>query len=348
MGLISTTQAHDYAVGFSLVDERGPAYARGFPVDFYDLRRDGLRTYSWSVREPAAIDRIQYLRGPAAVLYGDGSPGGLVNMVLKKPLPIRRHELSASGGSQGFGRLTADFTGPLTSSRRVRYRLVAASEWLDNGFDNDERRLTLLPTIAVDVGTRGTITFDTEFYDQRGRSYRHVVPATTAAQRGDFSEYPWDLNVNSPDDGWTGGNISPGLRLDLGLGQQTSLHVAARYTKIDGEIDAQALVRAGAGRPRGDALPVPRDQHLARVPVGLVCRHHSKYWSSRASTRRWRRGRTQHGGHRDRRRSGRVAGHFQSQCTTRSPNRCAGQPDTTCRGSASMPSIKSGSALMSS
>jgi len=241
MGLISTTQAHDYAVGFSLVDERGPAYARGFPVDFYDLRRDGLRTYSWSVREPAAIDRIQYLRGPAAVLYGDGSPGGLVNMVLKKPLPIRRHELSASGGSQGFGRLTADFTGPLTSSRRVRYRLVAASEWLGNGFDNEERRLTLLPTIAVDVGTQGTITFDTEFYDQRGRSYRHVVPATPASQRGDFSEYPWDLNVNSPEDGWTGGNISPGLRLDLGLGQQTSLHVAARYTKIDGEIEAQAL-----------------------------------------------------------------------------------------------------------
>ena len=75
MGAVNITQAHDYAVGLTLLDERGPAFARGFPVGFYDLRRDGLRTYSWSVREPAAVDRIQYLRGPAAVLYGDGSPG---------------------------------------------------------------------------------------------------------------------------------------------------------------------------------------------------------------------------------------------------------------------------------
>ena len=88
MGAVNLTQAHDYAVGLTLLDERGPAFARGFPVGFYDLRRDGLRTYSWSVRELAAVDRIQYLRGPAAVLYGDGSPGALVNMVLKKPLPV--------------------------------------------------------------------------------------------------------------------------------------------------------------------------------------------------------------------------------------------------------------------
>jgi iron complex outermembrane receptor protein len=85
------------------------------------------------------------------------------------------------------------------------------------------------------------LTFDTEWYDQRGRSYRHVVPATRDGQRGDFSGYPWDLNVNSPDYGWTGSNVSPGLRLDLGLGSGRSLHMAARYTKIDGDINGQGL-----------------------------------------------------------------------------------------------------------
>jgi iron complex outermembrane receptor protein len=241
LGAISLTQAHDYAVGVTLLDDRGPAFARGFPVGFYDLRRDGLRTYSWSVRETVALDRVQYLRGPSAVLYGDGSPGALVNMVLKKPLPVPRYEIGVSGGGLGFGRLTADLTGPLWVSRRVRYRIVAASEWLENGFDNGERRMTLLPTIAVDVGNRGTLTFDTEWYDQRGRNYRHAVPATSEAQRGDFSGFPWDLSINSPDYGWTGGNVSPGLRLDLALGKKATLHAAARYTKIDGDINTQAL-----------------------------------------------------------------------------------------------------------
>ncbi|MET0212684.1 MAG: TonB-dependent receptor, partial [Vicinamibacterales bacterium] len=246
MGAISVTQAHDYAVGLTLLDERGPAFARGFPVDFYDLRRDGLRTYSWSVREPVAVDRIQYLRGPSATLYGDGSPGALINMVLKKPLPTPRYEISASGGSSGFGRVTADLSGPLTAGKGIRYRIIAASEWLENGFDNDERRLTVLPTIAVDFGARGTLTADTEWYDQKGLNYRHTVPATADAQRGDFSGLPWDLGFSGPEYGWTGSNISPGLRLDLNLGPQTSLHVAGRYTKIDGDINAQALIGLAA------------------------------------------------------------------------------------------------------
>src|SRR5262249_36625036 len=162
-------------------------------VSFYDLRRDGLRTYAWSVREPVGIERIQYLRGPASILYGDGSPGALVNMVLKKPLPVPRAELSASGGTLGFGRVTGDVTGPMDGARRIGYGLTGAGEWLDNGFDNGERRLSLLPSIAFDVGQSATVTIDAEAYHQRGRNYRHVVPATADTQHGDFSKLPWDL-----------------------------------------------------------------------------------------------------------------------------------------------------------
>ena len=122
------------------------------------------------------------------------------------------------------------------------------AEWLGNGFSNGERRFTFYPTLAVDVGERATLTVDGEFYHQRGRNYRHLVPATAAAQRGDFSEFPWDLSVSSPDDpyGWTGSNFSPGVRLDLGIDDRTSLHVAGRYTKIDGEINGQGLASLAA------------------------------------------------------------------------------------------------------
>ena len=120
--------------------------------------------------------------------------------------------------------------------------MIASGEWLDNGFDNGERRLTLFPSLAVDLGARSTLSFDTEIYRQRGRNYRHAVPATPETQQGDFSGYPWDLSVASPDDEWSGGNVAPGVRLDVGLGGQASLHVAARYTRIDGDIDVQGLI----------------------------------------------------------------------------------------------------------
>lgn len=242
LAVVNITQAHDYSVGITPQDERGTGFARGFPVDFYDLRRDGLRTYSWSVREPVALDRIQYLRGPASVLYGDGSPGALINLVLKKPMPVRQMELGGSIGTAGFGRMTADATGPLNANRTARYRVIASGEGLDNGFDNGERRFTIFPSLAVDINSRASLSFDTEIYRQRGRNYRHAIPATAQAQQGDFSAYPWDLSVASPDDGWSGGNVAPGARLDINLGRETSLHVAARYTRIDGDIDIQAPI----------------------------------------------------------------------------------------------------------
>jgi outer membrane receptor protein involved in Fe transport len=121
-----------------------------------------------------------------------------------------------------------------------------------NGFDNGERRLTFLPMLSVDFASRATLTVDTEFYDQRGRNYRHAVPATAEAQRGDFSGVLWDLGAAAPDDGWTGRNIAPGVRLDVGLGSNSSLHVAGRFTKIDGDIDVQALLAASADGQRLD------------------------------------------------------------------------------------------------
>jgi iron complex outermembrane receptor protein len=246
LSVINITQAHDYTVGVTPQDERGPGYARGFPIDFYDLRRDGLRTYSWSVRETVALERIQYLRGPSSVLYGDGSPGGLINLVLKKPMAARAVEIGGLVGGLGFGRVTGDATGPLNDAKTVRYRMIGAGEWLENGFDNGERRFTLFPSIAIDLGARSMLSLDTEIYRQRGRNYRHTVPATAEAQRGDFSSYPWDLSIAGPEDGWSGGNVAPGVRLDLGLGRQSSLHVSGRYTRIDGELDLQALVGLAA------------------------------------------------------------------------------------------------------
>jgi iron complex outermembrane receptor protein len=237
---VNVANAHDYTVGLIPADERGPAFSRGFAISFYDLRRDGLRTYAWSVREPVGIERIQYLRGPAAILYGDGSPGGLVNMVLRKPLPVKRAEVSASGGALGFGRVTGDVTAPIDSSRRVRYRLIGAAEWLANGFDNGERRLSLLPMVSFDLGRRATVHIDSEMYHQRGRNYRHAIAVTADTQRGDFSKLPWNLSIASPGEGWSGWNVSPGARLDLQLKPATSLHSAVRYTRIAGDLGFEA------------------------------------------------------------------------------------------------------------
>ena len=266
---IRIADAHDYTAGVITADERGPAYARGFRVDFYDLRRDGLRTYAWSVREPVGIDRVQYLRGPAALLYGDGSPGALVNLVLRKPLPVQRSEVTASAGGLGFGRVTGDVTGPVGSARGVRYRLIGAGEWFDNGYGNDERRLSFLPMLSIDLGRKATLNVDGELYHQRGRAYRHAVPVTPDTQHGDFSRIPWDLNTVSPDSGWSGWNASPGARLDVQFSPATSLHTAVRYTRIGGDLDLDGIAGLGADGRTATRSALQGIEHVA----GAAGRH---------------------------------------------------------------------------
>jgi iron complex outermembrane receptor protein len=82
---------------------------RGFDAsnDFY---LDGIRDDSQYVRDLHNIESIEILKGPAAVLYGRGSQGGIVNRVSKQPQAGRRSSIEAQGGSDDLRSLYADLS----------------------------------------------------------------------------------------------------------------------------------------------------------------------------------------------------------------------------------------------
>ena len=82
---------------------------RGFDAsnDFY---LDGIRDDSQYKRDLHNIDRVEVLKGPAAVLYGRGSQGGIVNRVSKMPEAGRRSTIEAQGGSEDLRSLYADLS----------------------------------------------------------------------------------------------------------------------------------------------------------------------------------------------------------------------------------------------
>lgn len=77
-------------------------------------------------RDLANVERIEFLKGPAAALYGTSEPGGTVNVVTKKPLWKTAHSVEAYVGTDDFYRTALDSTGPL--SERLAYRLNVAVE----------------------------------------------------------------------------------------------------------------------------------------------------------------------------------------------------------------------------
>ncbi len=114
----------------------GAAYRNGLlsPTNFY---------------EPANIEQLEVLKGPAAALYGRAEPGGMVNITTKKPLATPYYALQQQFGSYDLYRTTIDATGPIDDAKMVLYRFNAA--YLDKGSFKDmvgSDRVFIAPTLS--------------------------------------------------------------------------------------------------------------------------------------------------------------------------------------------------------
>ncbi|PYC23283.1 TonB-dependent siderophore receptor [Pseudomonas jessenii] len=100
----------------------------------------------------ATVDRVEVLKGPASLLYGIQDPGGVVNMVSKKPELTQYNALTLRGSTYGDGKNgsggTLDSTGPLGDSG-LAYRMVLDHEDEDYWRNFGTHRETLIaPSLA--------------------------------------------------------------------------------------------------------------------------------------------------------------------------------------------------------
>lgn len=119
---------------------------RGFEVESATggSLRDGLRLQNNSydgIQEPYGLERVEVIRGAASVLYGQLSPGGMINGVSKRPTQTPLRELNLQVGSNDRKQLSADFSGPLAGSDTLSYRLTLLSRNSDTQQDylNDDK-----------------------------------------------------------------------------------------------------------------------------------------------------------------------------------------------------------------
>jgi TonB-dependent siderophore receptor len=128
---------------------------RGIHIDdIYDFREDGFVNGSYfAIPDLAIYERIEVVKGPNSMLYGRGSPGGLINRVRKKPSHEARTEISADFGSYETFRVDFDTTRPL--SNNVQGRLVAAYEDAESFVRGPQTQRTVLaPSVNADFSAR--------------------------------------------------------------------------------------------------------------------------------------------------------------------------------------------------
>ncbi|NEO28721.1 MAG: TonB-dependent receptor plug domain-containing protein, partial [Kamptonema sp. SIO4C4] len=102
--------------------QRASVLQDGFDISASDnLGRSGFQTFA----EVANLERIEVLKGPSSILYGELNPGGVINLVTKKPLPEPFVEAELAVGSRNFVEPRIDLSGPLTSDDSLLYRVNA-------------------------------------------------------------------------------------------------------------------------------------------------------------------------------------------------------------------------------
>lgn len=202
----------------------------------------GNRGYN-APRDTANIERIEFLKGPAAALYGASEPGGTLNIVTKLPQWRRATALESYLGSHDAYRVALDTTGPLGDA--FAYRLNVAGEHKHSFRDQlvTSRRL-LAPAFSWRLGESTTLNYNGEWLRHRAPLDRGIV-----AVDGELGRLSRSRFLGEPGDGdITIDNRSHQLVLDHGFGEVWSARLAAsqRSTSLRGFSTEPGSVQADA------------------------------------------------------------------------------------------------------
>lgn len=141
-----TTGAFGYDPRFDQI------YIRGFAVTTLGDYRDGLRQYAGSYAtfstETYGLERVDIIKGPASVLYGQGTPGGLIDRISKLPTSQPIHEVLGQVGTFGHLEAAFDLGGSVADNQNFLYRIVGLGKTGDTNFDIDDEELYLAPSFT--------------------------------------------------------------------------------------------------------------------------------------------------------------------------------------------------------
>ncbi|RXJ99211.1 TonB-dependent siderophore receptor [Arcobacter sp. CECT 8986] len=133
--------------------------------------RDGFNiTNAITNSEIFNFEKVEILKGPDSLQYGEANPGGLINIVKKKPTKenIRKVEFEATSNDPSF-KPKIDLGGSLNDDGSLRYRLVTTYTHKEDArdFNVDTKKLFIAPSIAYDIDDNNTITFISEYLDDK-------------------------------------------------------------------------------------------------------------------------------------------------------------------------------------
>lgn len=204
-GVQTLRQVTAYTAGAvsNYFDSRGDTFeARGGDVTQY---LDGMVRFIgyWNDTrpDPYTLERVEFLRGPSSVLYGQGSVGGVLNLTSKRPQAETQREVQVQLGSNARKQIAADMTGKITQDGEWLYRLVAVGRDSDAQVDHvRDDRVVIAPTVTWKPSAATSLTLQLTHQKDKSGSLIGLFPWQGTQLPNRYGQIPTNTFISEP--GW--------------------------------------------------------------------------------------------------------------------------------------------------
>ncbi|MFA7826333.1 TonB-dependent siderophore receptor [Aeromonas dhakensis] len=207
-GVSSVSEALRYVPGVN-TELRGGAVNR---LDLFNIRGfdnyqnfyDGLllQYNDWNLQpqiDPVAIEQLEVFKGPTSVLYGSMPPGGMVNLIAKRPQRESRHSVSVASGTGTLKELALDSTGALND--QFAYRLVGLARQKEGqAVTSEEERYVLAPSLDWQLSDRTLLNLNLYYQKDPQAGIYTTVPASGSVKSNPLGQLGSDTFLG--DENW--------------------------------------------------------------------------------------------------------------------------------------------------
>ncbi|WP_167597558.1 TonB-dependent receptor [Leeuwenhoekiella sp. ZYFB001] len=168
---------------------------RGFRIPPFRNGQNVLSTWGPLAEDMALVERIEVVKGPSAFMLSSGEPGGLYNVVTKKPTGISHGEVGLVTGSYNTLRATLDVEGKLSDDNKLQYRFVGAGTTQEaHRAYEDQNRYTFAPSVKylIDDKTSVTVQYTFQYYKTR------LIGSAYVFAPEEYASLDRDFTLNDP------------------------------------------------------------------------------------------------------------------------------------------------------
>lgn len=137
---------------------------RGYSFNSNNTFKNGVRYNNGIIQEFSALEKVEFLKGSGAILFGNVAAGGVLNLVTKKPRLEKGGSVSMRMGSFGFYKPSLDVYGTVNNSQNMAYRVNTSYEKANSFRDGvSSERFYINPSFLIKIGQKTDILLEGDY-----------------------------------------------------------------------------------------------------------------------------------------------------------------------------------------